>query len=143
MKLQLRNQLIAGFNRIAEGVTMIAQALEADGWATIEDHAEATGLRPLAAVQLDDPSFQAQLEEEAEREAAAMNAATLSPTPEPPPAPTVTLEQVRAVLVELSQAGLTVQVHQLILDLGAEALSQVDPVQYPALLAKAEELRNA
>ena len=137
MNLQLRNQLIAGFNRIAEGVTMIAQALEADGWATIEDHAEATGLRPLAAVQLDDPSFQAQLEEEAEREAAAMNAAT------PPPAPTATLEQVRAVLVELSQAGLTVQVHQLILDLGAEALSQVDPVQYPALLAKAEELRNA
>ncbi|WP_311777483.1 hypothetical protein [Trueperella abortisuis] len=141
MNMRLRNQLISGFNRIAEGVTMIAQALEADGWDTIEDHAEATGARPQAAAHLDEPSFQAQLEEEAEREAAAMNAAASSPEPEP--APTVTLEQVRAVLVELSQKGLREQVHQLILDCGAESLSRVDPAQYPVLLAKAEELRHA
>lgn len=139
--MQLRNQLIAGLNRVAEGVTMIAQALEADGWATIEDHAEATGARPQAASHLDKPSFRAQLEEEAEREAAAMNAAVS--TPEPEPTATVTLEQVRGVLVEVSQAGFREQVHQLIRDCGAEALSQVDPAQYPALLAKAEELRNA
>lgn len=143
MNMQLRNQLISGFNRIAEGVTMIAQALEADGWATIEDHAEATGARPQAAAHLDEPSFQAQLEEEAEREAAALNAEAAVATPKPLPAPTVTLEQVRAVLVELSQAGLREQVHQLIRDCGAESLSQVDPAQYPVLLAKAKELRHA
>lgn len=143
MNMQLRNQLIAGFNRIAEGVTMIAQALEADGWGGIEDHAEAGGARPQAAAHLDEPSFQAQLEEEAEREAAAMNAAAPSPTPEPEPAATVTLEQARGVLVELSQAGFREQVHQLILDCGAESLSQVDPAQYSVLLARAEELRYA
>ncbi|MCI7456899.1 MULTISPECIES: hypothetical protein [Actinomycetaceae] len=143
MNMQLRNQLIAGFNRIAEGSAMVSKALEDDGWEGIEDHAEATGLRPLAAACLEEPSFQAALEEMAEAEAAAMNAAAPSPTPEPPPAPAVTLEQVRGVLVELSQAGLRDQVHQLIRDLGAEALSQVDPAQYTELLERAEELRNA
>lgn len=53
----------------------------------------------------------------------------------------VTLEQVRAVLADKSQQGFTAEVRTLLEKYGAPKLSQIDPVNYAALLADAEELK--
>lgn len=60
--------------------------------------------------------------------------------PEPKVKP-VTLEQVRAVLAEKSQQGLTADVRVLLEKYGAPKLSQIDPANYAALLADAESLK--
>ena len=52
----------------------------------------------------------------------------------------LTLEQVRAVLAEKSRAGHTAEVKALLLKHGADKLSDIDPAEYPALLAEAEVL---
>lgn len=52
----------------------------------------------------------------------------------------LTLEEVRAVLAEKSRAGHTAKVKELLIQHGAEKLSEVDPAEYPALLADAEVL---
>ena len=59
---------------------------------------------------------------------------------QPAPKPTVTIEQVRAVLSELSRAGKTVQVKELLKKHGGDKLSAVDPAEYPTLLEEAGEL---
>ena len=62
---------------------------------------------------------------------------------QPAPKPTVTIEQVRAVLSELSRAGKTVQVKELLKKHGGDKLIQlsaVDPAEYPTLLEEAGEL---
>ena len=53
----------------------------------------------------------------------------------------VTLEQVRAALAEKSQQGFTAEVRALLEKYGAPKLSQIDPVNYAALLADAEGLK--
>ena len=58
-----------------------------------------------------------------------------------PQAKPVTLEQVRTVLAERSQAGLGAQVRSLLEKHGATKLSQIEPSNYAALLADAEELK--
>ena len=52
----------------------------------------------------------------------------------------LTLEQVRAVLAEKSRAGHTSEVKALLIKHGADKLSDIDPAEYPALLAEAEVL---
>ena len=54
----------------------------------------------------------------------------------------VTLEDVRAVLGQKSQAGMTAEVRELIRKYGGTRLSDIDPVQYKALLKDAEALVN-
>ena len=61
------------------------------------------------------------------------------PVEKPEPKP-LTLEQVRAVLAEKSRAGHTAEVRALLLRHGADKLSEVDPAEYPALLADVEVL---
>ena len=60
-----------------------------------------------------------------------------TPAPEEKP---LTLEQVRAALAEKSRAGHTAEVKALLLKHGADKLSDIDPAEYPALLADAEVL---
>lgn len=60
-----------------------------------------------------------------------------SPAPEEKP---LTLEEVRAVLAEKSRAGHTAEVRALLIKHGADKLSDIDPAEYPALLADAEVL---
>ena len=62
---------------------------------------------------------------------------TETPAPEEKP---LTLEQVRATLAEKSRAGHTAEVKALLLKHGADKLSDIDPAEYPALLADAEVL---
>lgn len=133
MNPQHRNALIAGINRTMEGLSQIAQALEADGWEGIEDEYALAGSRPVAAARLEEPAFQAELEERLEAEAAASAASVRE----------YTLEEVRAFLAELSQQGYTAQVRQLILEAGAKALSEVDPAKFGQIMAGAEEIAHA
>lgn len=57
-----------------------------------------------------------------------------------PEAKPLTLEQVRAVLAEKSRAGHTAEVKALLIQHGADKLSEIDSAEYPALLAEAEVL---
>lgn len=59
------------------------------------------------------------------------------------PAPEITLEEVRGVLADISRAGFTADVKNLIIKYGAERLSDVEPNNYSALLNDAKELMNA
>lgn len=134
MNPQVRNQLITGINRALEGLAMVGQALEADGWEGIEDEYALAGARPVTAARLEEPSFQAELEERVEAEESAKPAEPLRE---------YTLEEVRAFLTELSQQGYTTQVRQLILDAGAKALSEVNPSKFGQIMAGAEEIAHA
>ena len=60
----------------------------------------------------------------------------------PPAEPTLTLEQVRAVLADKSRNGFTAQIRSLLQKYGAAKLSGIDPKNYEALVAEAEELGN-
>jgi hypothetical protein len=53
----------------------------------------------------------------------------------------ITLEQIRAVLAEKSHDGFTAEIRGLLEKYGADKLSKIDPVNYAALLADAEELK--
>ena len=55
----------------------------------------------------------------------------------------MTLEEVRAALAEISRKGYTAEIRSLLQKYGTDKLSGVDPANYKALLADAEELNNA
>ena len=79
--------------------------------------------------------------EEKGRPKAAAKKTTAKKTPkaEPEEKP-LTLEEVRAVLAEKSRAGHTAEIKELLNKHGADKLSEIDPAEYPALLAEAEVL---
>lgn len=133
-------QFIAGLNRIAEGATMLAGAIEQAAWERIEDHADADGVRPVAAAELREPEFEAVLEEPETQDPPVTPS---DPAPEPEVTPEVSLVELRSFLAELSQQGMTAQVRRLILDTGAPALSGVAPARYGELMAAARRLANA
>ncbi|MCQ4922224.1 hypothetical protein NE686_03950 [Tissierella carlieri] len=54
----------------------------------------------------------------------------------------IKLEEVRAVLAEKSQAGMTAKVREIIQKYGAERLSEIEPKYYGDILKNAEELKN-
>ena len=76
-------------------------------------------------------------EERPAQEPEKKTAAKKEEKPEPKP---LTLEQVRAALAEKSRAGHTAEVKALLIKHGADKLSDIDPAEYPALLAEAEVL---
>lgn len=138
MNVTEANRYIPALNRIAEGVTMLASAIEEAAWESFEDHPGMSGARPIAAAQLAQPALEAAAEEH--------EAAHQPPVPEPAPAPEVvpvSLEQVRTVLARLSQAGHTAQVRELIQAAGAAKLSEVDPSKFGQLLEQAEAIADA
>lgn len=55
----------------------------------------------------------------------------------------ITLEEVRAVLADKSKDGFTDQIRELLKKYGSDRLSGIDPANYQALLADAEELKDA
>ena len=54
----------------------------------------------------------------------------------------ITLEEVRAVLAEKSQAGLTAEVREIIKKYGGSKLSEIAPEHYADILKDAEVLSN-
>ena len=112
MNVAQANSVINALNHIAELVTALAADVEAAAWEGVEDHAGMSGTRPIAAAQLAQPALEAAV---AEQDKQVAQQADLTPV--------VSLEEVRGVLAELSSSGKTAQVRQLILDAGAERLS--------------------
>lgn len=136
MNVTEANRYIPALNWIAEGVTMLAAAIEGAAWESFEDHAGMPGTRPIAAAQLAQPALEAAAEE--------YEAAHQPPAPASTPAVApVSLEQVRTVLARLSQAGHTAKVRELIQAAGANKLSEVDPSKFGQLLEQAEAIADA
>lgn len=119
---------------------MLAQAIEESAWEGFEDHAGMPGVRPIAAAQL----VQSALEDAVNEYYATHQPGNQVPDPEPAKAEeSVSLEQVRAVLAKVSQAGHTAKVRELIGQAGAGKLSEVDPAKYGWLLSRAEAMIDA
>lgn len=136
MNITQVNNIIAVLNRVAELVTALAADVESASWEGIEDHAGMPGTRPVAAAQLAQPALEAA--------AAEHNQAQAEDSPHvDTPALELSLEDVRTVLSDLSSKGLTKQVRQLIVDAGADRLSEVDPANYGWLLTRAKGLADA
>lgn len=55
----------------------------------------------------------------------------------------IKLEDVRAVLADISRSGKTAEMKALLAKFGASKLSDIDPAKYADLLAEAEAVRNA
>ena len=136
MNVAEANGVIAVLNRVAELVTSLAADVESAAWEDVEDHAGMPGTRPIAAAQLAQPSLEAAAAEHGQ--AQAEDSAQVE-TPDL----ALSLEDVRAVLSDLSGQGLTKQVRQLIVDAGADRLSEVDPANYGWLLTRAKGLADA
>ena len=68
---------------------------------------------------------------------------TEEPKPEPKKEPELKLEDVRAVLANMSRKGHTAEIRALLKKYGAAKLSGVDPAKYKALLKDVEGLDHA
>ena len=138
MNVTQANKIVQTINTIVTGYTSLARAIEDLAWESFEDHAGMPGVRPIAALQLAQPA----LEDAADEYDATHQQSPPEPTqPEEPES--VSLEQVRAVLARLSQAGHTAQVRELIQGAGAAKLSEVTPEKYGWLLSRAEAMADA
>ena len=67
----------------------------------------------------------------------------VTPDPAPVAKPELKLEDVRAVLADMSRKGYTAQIRELLVKYGAPKLSGIDPANYEALLKDVEGLDNA
>ena len=138
MNVTEANRYIPALNRIAEGATMLASAIEDTAWQSFEDHPGMSGARPIAAAQLAQPALEVAAEE--------YEVHHQPPAPAPAPTPEVvwvSLEQVRTVLARLSEAGHTAQVRELNQAAGASKLSEVDPSKFGQLLEQTEAIADA
>lgn len=136
MNITQANNMISALNRVAELVTSLAADVESAAWQGLEDHVGMPGARPIAAAQLAQPSLEAAAAEHNQAQAEDL-------TPAETTGLALSLEDVRAVLSDLSSKGLTKQVRQLIVDAGADRLSEVDPANYGWLLTRAKGLADA
>lgn len=138
MNVTQANKIVQAINTIVTGYTSLSRTIEDLAWESFEDHAGMPGVRPIAALQLAQPA----LEDAADEYDATHQQAPREPTQAEEPEP-VSLEQVRAVLARLSQAGHTAKVRELIQAAGAGKLSEVAPEKYGWLLERAEAIADA
>lgn len=120
-KVKLLLDVIGDLRSLADSLQAVADAVaetDASAEMTATKEAEEKG-RPKAAAK--------------------KNTAKKTVKSEPEEKP-LTLEEVRAVLAEKSRAGHTAEVKELLNKHGADKLSEIDPAEYPALLAEAEVL---
>ena len=117
---------------LSQSLTEIASILQ-------EDAQTAAPVKDAEAEKIPE-STQAMPEKEAaeakEKSVAKDSSSASSKKTEPP----VTLPQIRAVLAEKSQAGLTEKVRGLIQSYGVKKLSEISPEKYPEVLAAANAL---
>ena len=69
--------------------------------------------------------------------------AEAAPVVEEKETPLPKLEDVQAVLAEISRNGKTAEMKALLTKFGATKLSDIDPADYPSLLAAAKEVQDA
>ena len=114
-KMKLLLDVVSDLRSLADSLQAVADAVAQGGQ---EQPDQTTEERPA---------------QEPEKKTAAKKEEKAEPKP-------LTLERVRAALAEKSRAGHTAEVKALLLKHGADKLSDIDPAEYPALLADAEVL---
>ena len=125
------NALASDIAKLSKTLTTLAAEIESA--LTQEDVTEAVA--PKEAVKKEEKPKEATKKAEATGETSSSDTSTeVTKTP-------VTIEQVRAVMAEKSQAGLTAQVKALLETFGAAKLSAVNPEDYEALLEAAKEIK--
>lgn len=118
-KIKLLLDVVSDLRSLADSLQAVADAVAKNGQ---EQPAQAT--EEQSVQKLEKKNAAKQVEPSVEK-------------PEPKP---LSLEQVRAALAEKSRAGHTAEVKALLIKHGADKLSDIDPAEYPALLAEAEVL---
>ena len=114
-KIKLLLDVVSDLRSLADSLQAVADAVAQGGQ---EQPDQTTEERPA---------------QEPEKKTAAKKEEKAEPKP-------LTLERVRAALAEKSRAGHTSEVKALLIKHGADKLSDIDPAEYPALLAEAEVL---
>ena len=114
-KMKLLLDVVSDLRSLADSLQAVADAVAQGGQ---EQPDQTTEERPA---------------QEPEKKTAAKKEEKAEPKP-------LTLERVRAALAEKSRAGHTAEVKALLIKHGADKLSDIDPAEYPALLAEAEVL---
>ena len=114
-KMKLLLDVVSDLRSLADSLQAVADAVAQNGQ---EQPDQTTEERPA---------------QEPEKKTAAKKEEKAEPKP-------LTLERVRAALAEKSRAGHTSEVKALLIKHGADKLSDIDPAEYPALLAEAEVL---
>ena len=114
-KIKLLLEVVSDLRSLANSLQAVADAVAQNGQ---EQPDQTTEERPA---------------QEPEKKTAAKKEEKAEPKP-------LTLERVRAALAEKSRAGHTSEVKALLIKHGADKLSDIDPAEYPALLAEAEVL---
>ena len=124
-KVKLLLEVVGDLRSLADSLQAVADAVVDNGAAEAE---LTTDKEPEKA----EKAGKAAAKNTAKKEA---KAAKQEPEEKP-----LTLEEVRAVLAEKSRSGHTDEVRELLAKHGADKLSEIDPAEYPALLAEAEVL---
>ena len=114
-KMKLLLDVVSDLRSLADSLQAVADAVAQGGQ---EQPDQTTEERPA---------------QEPEKKTAAKKEEKAEPKP-------LTLERVRAALAEKSRAGHTSEVKALLIKHGADKLSDIEPAEYPALLAEAEVL---
>ena len=114
-KMKLLLDVVSDLRSLADSLQAVADAVAQGGQ---EQPDQTTEERPA---------------QEPEKKTAAKKEEKAEPKP-------LTLERVRAALAEKSRAGHTSEVKALLIKHGADKLSDIDPAEYPALLAEAKVL---
>ena len=151
MNIHDANRFIEAYNAQAKAAVLMATAWEELAWGMVEDHVDARGVRPAIPAQIifpnpDEypipPGFQTQVEAAPTAEPVTAASPVAESAQAEQVAPEVSLVELRTLLAELSQAGLTVQVRGLITGLGFDKLSEVPEDKYAVLYAQAKELSD-
>ncbi len=124
-KVKLLLDVIGDLRSLADSLQAVADAAADNGAAEAE----------LTAAK--EPEKAGKTGKVAAKNTAKKDAKAAKQEPEEKP---LTLEEVRAVLAEKSRSGHTEEVRELLNKHGADKLSEIDPAEYPALLAEAEVL---
>lgn len=147
MNIHDANRFIEAYNAQAKAAVLMATAWEELAWGMVEDHADARGVRPAIPAQIIFPTPEEYptppgLQPHTETVPTAESAPMAESAQVEQVAPEVSLVELRTLLAELSQAGLTVQVRGLITGLGFDKLSEVPEDKYPVLYVQAKELAD-
>ncbi len=126
-RIKLLLDVIGDLRSLADSLQAVADAVEDDGTAEAE----------MTVTKEPEETGKAGKTGKAAKNTAKKDAKPAKQEPEEKP---LTLEEVRAVLAEKSRSGHTEEVRALLNKHGADKLSEIDPVEYAALLAEAEVL---
>ena len=132
--------LVPLIEELSQNLTAIASMLKADTENAVPASAAEKQHMQTEEIQSPKSKSSPQKKSEAEPTPAASAQDSLAGSSEESK-PVFTIEQVRAVLAEKSQAGLTAQVKDLLTSFGSVKLSGIDPARYSELIEAAKALQ--